>query len=173
MKNKKIVLIFSMVIAALVIFAALNIRRSEDYYTSKLPSEGASVTVEINCSSVLDNYQSLDESLRDEKYVPKDGVILAPAKVYINEGDSVFDVLEYVTKKYKIQMEYERSPGSIYVEGINYLYEFSCGDLSGWMYSVNGEFAGVGCESYILQDGDRVGWLYTCDSGRDIGGGEE
>jgi hypothetical protein len=113
----------------------------------------------------------LDKSLRDEKYVPEDGLILPTVDVYINEGDSVFDVLDRVTKEYKIQLEYNESPNSIYVEGINYIYEFSCGDLSGWMYAVNGEFAQVGCESYIVHDGDRIQWLYTCDFGRDIGGG--
>lgn len=27
---------------------------------------------------------------------------------------------------------------SAYIEGIGNLYEFDCGNLSGWMYSVNG-----------------------------------
>lgn len=171
MKNKKIIAAASLVIIAVLVFAVLNIQRTENYYSEEFPSEGESVSIEINCSSILDNYSELDENLRNEKYVPADGVILAPVTVYISEGDSVFDVLQRVTKEYKIQMEYEESPTSIYVEGINYLYEFSCGDLSGWMYSVNGDFAQVGCESYILQDGDVIKWLYTCDLGRDIGGG--
>ena len=31
----------------------------------------------------------------------------------------------------------KNSYGSVYVQGINYLYEFSCGPLSGWMYPVS------------------------------------
>ena len=55
------------------------------------------------------------------------------------------------------------------MQGINYLYEYSCGPLSGWMFRVNGEYPGKGCSNYILQDGDQVEWVYTCDLGRDVG----
>ena len=37
------------------------------------------------------------------------------------------------------------------------------GDLSGWVYTVNGISANVGCGSYYLKDGDVVEWLYTTD----------
>ena len=56
-----------------------------------------------------------------------------------------------------------------YIEGINNLYEFSCGELSGWMYSVNNKFPQRGCSSYTLKNGDDIVWSYTCDLGRDIG----
>ena len=55
-----------------------------------------------------------------------------------------------------------------YIEGISYLYEYDCGDLSGWMYRVNGEIPSVGCGEYRLRDGDCVEWLYTCDLGNDL-----
>jgi hypothetical protein len=57
-----------------------------------------------------------------------------------------------------------------YVEAIQNLYEFDCGELSGWMYRVNGVFPNYGCSRYTLKAGDVVEWLYTCDLGRDIGG---
>ena len=60
---------------------------------------------------------------------------------------------------------------SAYVEGINNLYEFDVGSLSGWMYSVNGWFPNYGCSRYALQNGDVVEWVYTCDLGYDVGGG--
>ena len=44
------------------------------------------------------------------------------------------------------------------------------GELSGWMYRVDGWFPNYGCSRYQLQDGDVVEWLYTCDLGADIGG---
>ncbi len=49
------------------------------------------------------------------------------------------------------------------------LYEFDCGELSGWMYSVNGVWPDYGCSGYTLHDGDTVVWSYTCDLGRDVG----
>ena len=50
-----------------------------------------------------------------------------------------------------------------YIEGINNLYEFDCGEQSGWMYSVNGWFPNYGCSRYQLKDGDVVGghWNQT------------
>ncbi len=45
------------------------------------------------------------------------------------------------------------------------------GNLSGWMYSVNGWFPNYGCSRYALKDGDIVEWRYTCDLGYDVGGG--
>ena len=58
---------------------------------------------------------------------------------------------------------------SYYVEGINHLYEFDGGELSGWMYKVNGQFPNYGCSSYTVKAGDVIVWLYTCDLGKDVG----
>ena len=73
----------------------------------------------------------------------------------------------------RIQFEYQgadqNSLGSVYVEGIHYLYEFSCGPTSGWVYTVNGEFPNYSCSDYVLQDGDVIQWSYTCDLGQDVG----
>jgi hypothetical protein len=108
-----------------------------------------------------------------EKYVPQNGVVLAEVSVSFEEGDTVFDVLKKVCKNKGIQLEYSYTPvyGSYYIEGINNLYEFDCGNLSGWMYSVNGTFPNYGCSQYQLSDGDVIKWLYTCDLGTDVGHG--
>jgi len=60
--------------------------------------------------------------------------------------------------------------GGAYVAGINQLYEYSCGALSGWLFRVNGGTPGHGSGKYELQDGDVIEWLYSCDLGRDITG---
>jgi hypothetical protein len=39
------------------------------------------------------------------------------------------------------------------------------------MYKVNGWFPNYGCSRYGLKDGDVICWVYTCDLGKDIGGG--
>ena len=62
--------------------------------------------------------------------------------------------------------------GSAYIEGINNLYEFDCGDLSGWMYSVNGVFPNVGCSQVQAAEGDVICFVYTCDLGADVGGAD-
>ena len=39
------------------------------------------------------------------------------------------------------------------------------------MYNVNGWFPNYGCSRYMLKDGDKIEWVYTCDLGADVGGG--
>lgn len=58
---------------------------------------------------------------------------MAPTEVEFTEGESVHDVLQRVCKEAGIQMESSFTPAynSAYVEGINNLYEFDCGELSG------------------------------------------
>ena len=105
--------------------------------------------------------------------VPDSGWILAPVTLSFTEGESVFDLLQRVLRDYGIHMEYSDTPiyDSAYIEGIGNLYEMDCGPQSGWMYRVNGQFPNYGCSRYILADGDRVEWVYTCDLGLDVGGG--
>ena len=104
--------------------------------------------------------------------MPGDGVIFPAQEVSFYEGESVFNVLQREMEKAKIHMEFVSTPmyNSAYIEGINNLYEFDCGELSGWMYKVNDWFPNYGCSRYQLKDGDVVEWVYTCDLGVDVGG---
>jgi hypothetical protein len=52
-----------------------------------------------------------------------------------------------------------------YISGINYIYEFDFGDLSGWTYTVNGKTPSVGASQYTLKDGDVIEWKYTLTLG--------
>ena len=72
-------------------------------------------------------------------------------------------------KDKKIQMEYTGKGESVYVEGINNLYEFDKGSTSGWMYNVNGTYPNKSAGAYILKAGDTVEWRYTLDLGKDLG----
>lgn len=119
-------------------------------------------TISINCKTILSNMDNLTPG--KNKYVPSNGVILATSKVQFRKGDTVFDVLKRVCSAAGIQLEYSDSStyGGKYVEGINHLYEFDCGQTSGWMYKVNGWYPNYGCSSYKLKDGDSIVWSYTC-----------
>lgn len=129
------------------------------------------VSLSIRCDKALQNYDKLDSSVRDERIVPSSGQILFVTDIPFSEGESVFDVLQRTCKEHKVHLESTYTPirQSAYIEGINNLYEFSCGPLSGWMYSVNGWYPNYGCSSYTLKDGDAIEWNYTCDLGRDLG----
>ena len=138
------------------------------------PQKKRSVTIAIRVDTLLKNWDLLDPSLQSEKYVPNNGVILKTTTYeLLSDNDTVWDVLQRATKEHKIQMEYqgpnENIYNSVYVEGINHLYEFSAGPLSGWMYKVNGVYPNYGCSQYTLKDGDVIEWHYTVDLGRDLG----
>ena len=127
-------------------------------------------TIEIRCDTVLDNMENLSDG--KEAYVPENGCILSSSTVDFTEGETVFDILERVCSYAGIQLEYSWSPvyDSYYIEGMNHLYEFDCGNESGWMYKVNGWYPNYGCSAYTLNDGDAIVWTYTCNGlGADVG----
>lgn len=127
-------------------------------------------TLSVRCDTILQNIGWLDSEKID--IVPKDGIIFAEKTVTFYEGESVFNLLVREMKRNKTHMEFENTPiyNSAYIEGIANIYEFDCGELSGWMYKVNNWFPNYGCSRYQLKAGDRVEWVYTCDLGNDVGG---
>lgn len=126
------------------------------------------VYITIVCDTILDNLENLKPG--KEEFVPSDGEILPVVQVEIKEGDTVFDILMRVCKQMGIALEYSWSKyNSYYIEGINNLYEFDCGENSGWMYKVNGWFPNYGCSAYEVSDGDMIVWCYTCNLGADVG----
>lgn len=126
-------------------------------------------TMSISCANILKNIAWLNKDKLE--LIPKDGIIFAETTVAFYKGESVFNLLVREMKKNKIHLEFVNTPvyNSAYIEGINNIYEFDCGELSGWMYRVNGVCPNYGCSRYILKQGDKVEWLYTCDLGSDVG----
>lgn len=174
--EKDILALLSLALIIAVLIHGTNIQSVDEYYLTHIDDitpQSETVFISIRCDTVLQNYDELDKVLQSDKYVPQDGVILPETEYVLRPGDTVFDILDRAVRYNKIQMEYQgadkNSYGSVYVQGINYLYEFSCGPLSGWMYQVNGEFPNYGCSKYKLKDGDRIAWVYTCDLGKDVG----
>lgn len=140
-------------------------------YASDAEDDGElSCTLSVRCDTVLDNMALL--SREKAELIPSDGVIFPETTVVFYEGESVFNVILREMKKNKIHFEFENTPvyKSAYIEGINNLYEYDCGELSGWMYKVNGAFPSCGPSRCLLSDGDRVELVYTCSLGADVGG---
>lgn len=126
-------------------------------------------TFSIECATILNNISELETEKLD--VLPSDGIIFETQTVEFKDGESVFDVLQRICRENNIHMEASWTPiyNSAYVEGINNLYEFDCGNLSGWMYRVNGWYPNYGCSRYQLAEGDIVEWRFTCDLGKDVG----
>lgn len=129
-------------------------------------------TLTVRCDTLLNNMDRLNPE--KVELVPADGVIFPATSVTFYEGESVFNLLQREMKKNKIHLAFKNTPiyNSAYIQGIHNLYEFDGGDLSGWTYRVNGWFPNYGASRYQLKEGDVVEWLYTCDLGRDVGGGQ-
>jgi len=187
MKNKKILICLLVVMAVLMAFFAgcdkdetpqttptAPVNDSETPDGSATDNEagenGLSCTVFISCEVLLDNMDMLDKDKHE--MVPADGIILPVTTVSFEEGDDVFTLLQRVCRENKIHLEFSEDPiySSAYVEGLNNLYEFDGGELSGWYYSANGWFPNYGSSRYVLEDGDVIEWHYSCDMGHDLEG---
>jgi hypothetical protein len=156
-KKKKTRFMVAGVAIVLIAGAALMQIQSPQKYkedATKVEGETISITISIDASNVRN-----------------DGVIVPETEIEISEDSTAFDAVKYITALNDVQMEYKQSlsdPNMIYVEGIDELYEFQFGDLSGWMFMVNGELSDVGAGRYVLSDGDDVKWIYTTEIGKDI-----
>ena len=164
---KNFIAIGAVAAAGIVFVLVTDFQSTDSYYTGeKKHKENAigTVTMTIRCDTVADRC--------DHDYIPEDGIILDVTEFDIEEGETVYDILIEAAKAYRIQVENRGSSGSahgmVYIAGINYLYEMDFGDLSGWVYHVNGITPSRGCGEYKLSDGDRIEWLYTCELGHDL-----
>jgi len=174
--RKDILVVAFIVLLIAVVINGTKIQSVEEYYITHIDDiteDSETVFISIEASTILDNWDQLDPALRSEKYVPKDGVILERTEYVLRPNDTVFDILKRTVRHNQIHMEFqgasENAFGSAYIQGINHLYEFSAGPLSGWMYMVNGEVPDYGVSKYKLEDGDEIEFKYTCDLGRDLG----
>ena len=128
-------------------------------------------TLAVRCDTILNNLTELKPEKAE--LLPADGIIFPETTVVFYEGESVFNILVREMKKNKIHIDFVNTPmyNTAYIKGIANFYERDCGELSGWMYRVNGWYPNYGCSRYQLKDGDVVEWRYTCDLGNDVGGG--
>lgn len=156
-RNKKNFLAIAFVAAiAVIIVLCTDFQSSDEYYgtNSAKANPIGTVTLEIRCDTVAGR----------KDYIPENGVILAETEYEFEADETVYDILVEACRENEIQTEFSGG----YVSGMSYIYEFDFGDLSGWMYFVNGEEASVGCDSRKLADGDRIEWLYSCEMGNDL-----
>ncbi len=125
-------------------------------------------SLSVRCDTALEKIDEL--SKEKAEILPQDGIIFSKTGIVFYEGESVFNVLTRELKKKRIHIDFVNVPmyNTVYIKGISNLYERDCGDLSGWIYKVNGKVPGYGCSQYILNNGDEIEFIYTCDLGKDI-----
>jgi hypothetical protein len=149
-KGCMVLILIAVGVILVVIFTGVNPAKTDTV---------GSVTISIRCDTVKD---------KDGVSTPSDGVILRETELQIYAEDTVYDILLQACRENGVHLETTGTKETLYVEGINNLYEKDYGDLSGWMYFVNGESPQIGCGNYKLSDGDEIVWCYTCDMGADL-----
>lgn len=153
-------------VAVLVLIAAAafaDIQPADEYYSGAVSSKSdavGTVSITIRCDKAL--------GIAENEFMPEDGIVLKETEYSLSQGETVYDILTQCARENGIHLDTTGSDTLAYVKAINYLYEYDCGELSGWMYRVNGQSPSAGCGSYILQDGDTIEWLYTTDIGNDL-----
>ena len=164
---KRIVKVLTMILALLMLCGCGKTNTADVADTN---GDGKlTCTLEVRCDTLLGK---LDQMTPEKAaLVPENGILLETVELEFNGGESVFDVFRKVLREEKIHFEYVDASAydSVYIEGIGNIYEFDCGPQSGWMYSVNGVYPGLGCSTYTLADGDVIVFSYTCDLGADLG----
>lgn len=151
LNRKNLLFVFILSAAAVAAVLLIKVESTSEHFTAV---EGDDITTEIKIVCYA------EES-------PK-SVILKASPIGLENGSTAYDQLLIATRKYGIQMEHNGIVPNVYIEGIDDLYEFDCGELSGWMYRVNGQMSDKGCGEYVLSDGDEVEWIYTDDMGAKI-----
>lgn len=158
---KSYLVVLAVAAATILLLFALDIQSPEDYYRgADLPAGEpmGTVTLEIRCDTLPAGTEN----------VPADGAVLPKASCPVWPGDTVFDVLTRAARQHRIPLDARGGEGMKYLAGIGYLYEQAHGELSGWMYFINGQSASQSCDRQPLADGDSILWAYTCEMGADL-----
>ncbi|COR22178.1 SLBB domain [Streptococcus pneumoniae] len=85
------------------------------------------------------------------------GYIMGAKKMDVQDGDTVYKVLQ----RTGLDVDASGSRDSIYVKGINDLYEKDIADTSGWKYRVNGAFPNHSAGVATVKPGDTIEWVYV------------
>lgn len=145
----------------IMLTACVEIETKENYYKPEKIDSSKQIMMSIDCSDILHNMENLDDGL--EEYIPEFGLIIPDTYFPIKEGDTPYDVLIRAVKENKIQLETQGLFGKKEIEGINYIYNSSCGERSRWICKINGKIQQPVCNVYKLSAGDIVQWVFVCE----------
>lgn len=126
-----------------------------------------------------------DNGIREEnsyglKYPVSLGTIIDTTKVPFEEGDTIAEVTIRLLDAMGISYDYSGSITSGFYLGAikNFVVDntpydkmgqFDAGEGSGWMITSNDWFIDKGASEFLVKNGDKIQWKYTCQLGSDIG----
>ena len=158
-KNKKLKRKLIILCLALVAIAAIGFSIAAKLKAQDKKPEDAKVTIEIRCDELSSNMDilllaGLLENVHDGRLI----ALYLEAR-FLNDNAILWNIVYKRLICKHIHIEDKKG----YVKGINYLYEFSAGQKSGWMYKVNGKLPNYMASEVKLKDGDEILWFYTVD----------
>ena len=118
--------------------------------TTKKQKQTLSVTFTITCSAAVGRVDG----------VPESGYFLKGAGVSVSNGANVYEALVKCCDANGVAVVASNTMYGMYVSSIGGLAEFEAGKMSGWTYTVNGNYPPKACDKYVLSDGDKVEFIY-------------
>lgn len=127
--------------------------------TKPLEKTENTVTFQIHCKRIMNRRDLWKNGI--EEIIPSSGVFYSGTYRF-RDGDTAYDILKEICRKNNIALDSQYTPmyKTYYIRGIGNLYEFDCGQESGWKYSVNDKLPGVGCSGYPVKSGDKIIFFY-------------
>lgn len=128
-------------------------------------------TIEIRCDALSNNMSKWTNKISSiPDNIPSDGIILEKTTATVKNGSTAYDVLNNETKRKNIQVvsSFSWAFNTYYIQRIWGIGEKDAGDLSGWIYKINGQTLPYAISTYKVQDGDVISLLYTCNMGLDL-----
>ncbi len=166
----KLLLIAAVLVIALIIAVSLCVCKKMTLHKGIVLAAVTAVCVAVLCLVRIESVSEYNDRMNREgelttyiTIIGHDGTILERTAISVNTGDSAFDQLQKAAAVADIPVGYTGSGlmGTIYVNSIAGLSESEYGPLSGWKYSVGGEFPMKSCSEYVLKALDEVVWVYT------------
>ncbi len=122
---------------------------------------------EVSEASVVETQETVFVTITAQDAIDADyeipfasGTVLKNIAVVYTEGDTAYDVLVKACEEADLDLVAADSTYGKYIEGIGGLSAYDFGDESGWTYTINGEFAPVGVDAYMVQAEDILEWRY-------------
>lgn len=141
-------LAFALSISSLLTACASN--SSEEYEES---DEFITIRMVINCEEAV-------EAGNETALTTAGSGIMYEDDMEFYDGATVLDALSSCG----LDLASKSSSEGVYIKSIGGLAEKEIGDLSRWVYYVNGEAETTTCDASVLKNGDIVEWKYELGS---------
>ena len=161
--------------------ALADLTKKESMFTNAtISSEGYS-SLFVNQSSSSEGEKPTDPSKPTNPTNPEEKqsveieilgyqkTILNLQTISLKEGETLLDLTRRVAKMNGCNIEIKNG----YVVGIDGLYEFDKGSLSGWKVKVNGKQITSGAAPYKLKGNETIEWYYVVDYTKDTNGNNQ